>query len=219
MHPDGTLASMRDINWRLGTLGLDEHATALVFSNSSVNGEFEDSHFIASLLYLQGQNRVSIWKGEPAPLLNRMENASGISPGLLRLHFYQSTLRDEHLLLDSDVRQFFAGGSVQRLSLSVGSEIEVYERMDGARIVLAPTSQQALTTFARLLATSTAANRNNLGVHIDGMDERASTNFGAPRQLQTWLSVRSIVVALVVFVMSFCIVFLLVKRKRGSIDS
>jgi len=182
VHPDGTLASMRDINWLFGALGIDETATAVVFGNKIPGTGYDaDSHFVASIVFLLGQARVSIWNGDIDQLFDHQNRMSGAPPSVLRQHFFGATMRDAYLSLDSDVRQFFSTASVERLPLTAFPETEVYVRADGARLVVARNPRQALISFARLMATPTGAEPEHLRVHAVGMGDRSTADFGAPR--------------------------------------
>jgi len=212
VHPDGTLASVRDINWLFGTLGIDETATAVIFGNKITSAGYDaDSHFVASIVFLLGQARVSIWNADIDQLFDPENSISGAPPGMLRQHFFKATMRDAYLLLDSDVRQFFSTASVERLPLNAFPESEVYVRTDGAQLVVAPTPRQALTGFARLMATTAGANPEHLWVHAAGMGDRSAADFGAPRPFP-----RLFVFATVAFVLLAALIGFVRIRRQSS---
>ena len=54
LHPDGTPASFRDINWLAGTFALEPASTVVVFGSGET-----DNAFVAGMLFLLGQTRVA----------------------------------------------------------------------------------------------------------------------------------------------------------------
>ena len=97
LHPDGSPASFRGINWLAGTFGLDPAATAVVFGDDRTDGEF-----VAGMLFLLGQYRIVIWQGDLRSMLEAMEQGPGRRRSILRSLYYASPVRDEHIALDDD---------------------------------------------------------------------------------------------------------------------
>ena len=110
LHPDGTPASFRDVNWLAGAFGLDPAATVVVFGRSE-----SDTAFVAGMVFLLGQSRVVIWGGDDRILLGAGGRGAGRLPGMLRSRFYTAAMRDELIALDEDVSLFFGAGDAARL--------------------------------------------------------------------------------------------------------
>ena len=185
LHPDGTPASFRDVNWLAGAFGLDPAATVVVFGRNE-----SDTAFVAGMVFLLGQSRVVIWQGDDRTLLGSGERGAGRLQGILRSRFYTAAMRDEFIALDEDVSRFFGAGNVIRLD---GPEAEeeagwasdahdgsgplLYRRDDGARLVLAGDTREAVAHFARLLSRSPEPFPR---VHLDGLRGRSAQSLGAP---------------------------------------
>ena len=106
LHPDGSPASFRGINWLAGTFGLDPAATAVVFGDDRT-----DAEFVAGMLFLLGQSRVVIWRGGTHSMLDSMEPGPGRRRGTLRSLYYARPVRDGYIALDGDVRRFLGSGA------------------------------------------------------------------------------------------------------------
>ncbi len=177
LHPDGSPASFRGINWLAGTFGLDPAATAVVFGDDRT-----DNEFVAGMLFLLGQSRVVIWRGGPGAMPDSMEPGAGRRRGILRSLYYARPVRDGYIALDDDVRRFFGAGAVSEAPLperGAGADASVYRRDDdGALLVLARGTREAVAGFARVLLAHPPAPAL---VHIDGLRERTVESLGAPR--------------------------------------
>ena len=186
-YPDGRLASFRDINWLLGTLGADESRDAVVFGDDQ-----QSNHFVAGILYLLGQKRVHIFTKTTATkmtatkttatkttdeLLNQLPNARGQVTGLLRKSYYRAAMRDAHILLATDIDTLNLASKDADPNLSE-DDVFVYSRTHGEQFVFAKTPFQAIATFARILAGNSKQTMNSkVFVHADGLGQREPSSF------------------------------------------
>ena len=179
LHPDGTPASFRGINWLAGTFGLDPAAVAVVFGDDRT-----DSEFVAGMLFLLGQSRVVIWRGDLHSMPTSVKHGTGRRRGILRSLYYASPVRDGYIALDDDVRRFFGAGSASEAAVSVGdADASVWRRDDdGALLVLAGGARDAVAGLARVLLEQPSVPAQ---VHIDGLRGRAAESLGAPREGNT----------------------------------
>ena len=186
LHPDGTPASFRDINWLAGTFGLEPASTAVVFG-----GDETGNAFVAGMLFLLGQSRVVVWRGGARALLDSRKQGAGRLRGMLRSRFHTAPVRDEQIALDGDARAFFGSGAVVRLDyprsfdeagwlLGPPKDAPLLYRNDddGSLLLLARDTREAVTHLTRLLVRDPAAPAR---VHLDGLRGRAVESFGAPR--------------------------------------
>ena len=175
LHPNGTPASFRGINWLAGTFGLDPAAVAVVFGDDRT-----DNDFVAGMLFLLGQSRVVIWRGDLHSMPVSLKHGAGRRRGILRSLYYANPVRDGYIALDDDVRRFFGAGSVSEAAIPAGdADASVWRRDDdGALLVLAGDARDAVAGFARVLAEQPSAPAQ---VHIDGLRGRAAESLGAPR--------------------------------------
>ena len=186
LHPDGTPASFRDINWLAGTFGLEPASTAVVFG-----GDETDNAFVAGMLFLLGQSRVVVWRGEGRALLDSRKQGAGRLRGVLRGRFHTAPVRDDHIALDNDARAFFGAGAVTRLDYPRSFDEAGWLRGppkdapllyrdddDGSLLLLARDTREAVAHLTRLLIRDPAAPAR---VHLDGLRGRAAESFGAPR--------------------------------------
>ena len=186
LHPDGTPASFRDINWLAGTFALEPASTAVVFGSGET-----DNAFVAGMLFLLGQSRVVIWRGEVRALLDSRKRGAGRLRGMLRSRFHTAPVRDGYIALDSDVRAFFGSGAVVRLDYPRSFEEAGWLRGppkdapalyrndgDGSLLLLARDTREAVAHLARIMVRDPAAPAR---VHLDGLRGRAAERFGAPR--------------------------------------
>ena len=183
LHPNGTPASFRGINWLAGTFGLDPAAVAVVFGDDRT-----DSEFVAGMLFLLGQSRVLIWQGDLQPMPASLKHGTGRRRGILRSLYYASPVRDGYIALDNDVRRFFGAGSVSEAAFPADdADASVWRRDDdGALLVLAGGAREAVAGFARVLLEQPSAPAQ---VHIDGLRGRAAESLGAPREGNTRMSI------------------------------
>ena len=179
LHPDGSPASFRGINWLAGTLGLDPAATAVVFGDDRT-----DNDFVAGMLFLLGQSRVVIWRGDLHSMPVSVTDGAGRRRGILRSLYYASPVRDSYIALDDDVRRFFGAGSVSEANLPAGDADASFWRRDedGALLVLAGGAREAVAGFARVLLEQPSVPAQ---VHIDGLRGRTAESLGAPRDGDT----------------------------------
>ena len=186
LHPDGTPASFRDINWLAGTFGLEPASTAVVFG-----GDETDNAFVAGMLFLLGQSRVVVWRGEGRALLDSRKQGAGRLRGVLRGRFHTAPVRDGYIALDGDARAFFDSGAVVRLDYPRSFDEAgwlrgppkdaplLYRRDgDGALLLLARDTREAVAHLTRIMVRDPAAAAR---VHLDGLRGRAAESFGAPR--------------------------------------
>ncbi len=177
LYPDGQLAGFRDINWLVGTYGLEEDSVAVVFGDDE-----EDLRFVAGALFLIGAASVKLWKGEASDIGKLTGSGRSVTQGLLRLNYFANPVRDRFIALDSELRSFFGQGSGLSMSKSpagAGSgqvfQIEGGGSDTARRMVVADTPRQALDTFVHnLLLTSP----DGLRVHIDGLQGRSLEDMG-----------------------------------------
>ena len=174
VHPDGSPASFRDINWLVGTFGLDPAAAAVVFGHDDT-----DNDFVAGMLFLLGQSRVVIWRGDVRSMLDAGEPGAGRRRGILRSRYFSSPVRDGYIALDSDARRFFGAGTASRVDFSTrDTGASLYRRDDdGSLLVLADRTREAVAGLSRLLLEHPSA---PVQVHIDGLRGRTAESFGAP---------------------------------------
>ena len=185
LHPDGTPARFRDINWLAGTFGLDTLSTAIVFGDDE-----SDNDFVAGILFLLGQSRIVIWWGDPGALLEGRKRGAGRQRGILRSRFFVTPMRDEYIALDDDVRRFFESGPVVRLDYPhsfdeagwMGRPVQdaplLYRREGGdSLLLLAGDAREAVANLTRLLLRDPGA---PVRVHLDGLRGRSVETFGAP---------------------------------------
>ena len=183
LHPDGTPASFRGINWLAGTFGLDSAATAVVFGDDRT-----DNDFVAGMLFLLGQSRVVIWRGDLHSMPTSPKHGTGRRRGILRSLYYASPVRDGYIALDDDVRRFFGAGPVSEAAFPADdADASVWRRDDdGALLVLAGDAREAVAGFARVLLEHPAGPAQ---VHIDGLRGRTAESLGAPRESSTRMTI------------------------------
>ena len=174
LHPRGSPASFRGINWLAGTLGLDPAATAVVFGDDPT-----DREFVAGMLFLLGQPRVVIWRGGIRSIPDSMERGAGRRRGMLRSLYFASPVRDGYIALDDDVRRFFGVGSVSETAFAErDTDASLYRRDDdGALLVLAGGTREAVAGLARVVLAHPSAHAQ---VHIDGLRGNTPQSLGAP---------------------------------------
>ena len=112
LGPHGRLASFRQIFWLLGTAGLSGREHVLV-----VGDDPTERDFVAGMLYLCGQARVSVLK---APIAEGAGwPAAQLGPGtpraMTRNPVYQAAVRDDDLVLRSDLAREIAAGDAPPL--------------------------------------------------------------------------------------------------------
>ena len=221
LHPDGALASFRDINWLAGAFGLEPTSTAIVFG-----GDESDNDFVAGILFLLGQSSVVIWQGDARTILDSWKRGTGKIRGMLRSRFYTDPIRDEYIALDEDVRSFFSTGVVARLRYPQSFEEArwllrpphggpwLYRRGLYRRggqeslLLLAGDTRNAVAHFTRLLLQDPAAPAR---VHLDGLRGRSVESFGAPH---AGIGGLTLLAAAMGFVSILCIV-LMVRARAG----
>lgn len=186
LHPDGTPASFRDINWLAGTFGLEPASAAVVFGENE-----DDNAFVAGMLFLLGQSRVVVWRGEVRALLDSRKRGAGRLRGMLRSRFHTAPMRDGYIALDGDARAFFGSGAVVRLDYPRSFDEAGWLRGppkdapllyrndgDGSLLLLARDTREAVAHLARLLVRDPGAPAR---VHLDGLRGRPAESIGAPR--------------------------------------
>ncbi len=104
----GRLAGFREIYWLLGTAGLSGSEHVLV-----VGDDPTERDFVAGMLYLCGQRKVSILTlplsqgaGLPAARLG-----SGVGRAMTRNPYYQATVRENDIVLRSELARTLAAGT------------------------------------------------------------------------------------------------------------
>jgi thiosulfate/3-mercaptopyruvate sulfurtransferase len=130
LGPHGRLAAISDVLWLLGTAGLDGSEHVLVAGDDAVERDF-----IAGLLYLAGQSRVSVLT-EPISRLTAGEGAkwdSGAERSNTREKVYQAPVRDGLIVLRNDLAALLSEG-IAPVLLDGRSEKEYWgERIRGQR--------------------------------------------------------------------------------------
>ena len=185
LHPDGTPASFRDINWLAGTFGLEPASTAVVFGGGET-----DNAFVAGMLFLLGQSRVVVWRGDARALLDSRKRGAGRLRGMLRSRFHTAPVRDEHIALDRDARAFFGSGAAVRLDYPRSFDEAGWLRRppkdapalyrndgDGSLLLLARDTREAVAHLTRIMVRDPGAPAR---VHLDGLRGRTVESFGAP---------------------------------------
>ncbi len=120
LGPHGRLASFRQIFWLLGTAGLSGREHVLVVGDDPVERDF-----VAGMLYLCGQARVSVLtapiaQGAGWPL---SQLGPGTPRAMTRSPIYQATMRDDDLVLRTDLaRKLVAGDAPPLLDGRSGAE-------------------------------------------------------------------------------------------------
>jgi len=105
LGPHGRLASFRQIFWLLGTAGLSGREHVLVVGDDPVERDF-----VAGMLYLSGQRKVSI-------LTRAVSQGAGLAPdalgpgrprAMLRNPIYQGTVRGDDIVLRTELARMLA---------------------------------------------------------------------------------------------------------------
>jgi len=102
LGPHGRLASFREIYWLLGTAGLSEQAHVLV-----VGDDPTERDFVAGMLYLCGQRKVSILT---IPIargagLEQAQMGQGTGRGMTRNPIYLGVVREGRIVLRDELAQ------------------------------------------------------------------------------------------------------------------
>ncbi len=105
LGPHGRLASFREIYWLLGTAGLSEQVHVLV-----VGDDPTERDFVAGMLYLCGQRKVSILT---IPIargagLEQTQMGQGTGRGMTRNPIYQGVVREGQIVLRDELAQALA---------------------------------------------------------------------------------------------------------------
>jgi len=102
LGPHGRLASFREIYWLLGTAGLSDKAHVLV-----VGDDPTERDFVAGMLYLCGQEKVSILSIPVArgAGLEPAQMGPGMGRGMTRNPIYQGTVREDRIVLRDELAQ------------------------------------------------------------------------------------------------------------------
>lgn len=105
LGPHGRLASFREIYWLLGTAGLSEQVHVLV-----VGDDPTERDFVAGMLYLCGQKKVSILTIPVArgAGLKQTQMGQGIGRGMTRNPIYQGVVREDQIVLRDELVQALA---------------------------------------------------------------------------------------------------------------
>lgn len=108
LGPHGRLVNMSAVLWILGTAGLDGSEPVLV-----VGGTTEDRDFIAGLIFLAGQFRVTVLN---VPLNHAIKNKKNIlAPGMAKSNtrekVYQAQVRDNLIVLRGDIVGWLSHGN------------------------------------------------------------------------------------------------------------
>ncbi len=105
LGPHGRLASFREIYWLLGWVGLSEKAHVLV-----VGDDPTERDFVAGMLYLCGQRKVSILSIPVArgAGLKQTQMGQGMGRGMTRNPIYQGVVREDRIVLRDELAQALA---------------------------------------------------------------------------------------------------------------
>lgn len=163
--PHGELPSFADIYWLLGTLGLDGSEHVLV---TGANSRSRD--YVAALLYLCGQSRISVLSSSLDTLLSnaKYRTGSGIPRAILRKTIYRAVMRDQALLLPGELKELHEQGvtvvmenaspsSVKNSRPVLASMARAIRTQPGLHVVYAEHLRDAITAFGYLLALNTTA--------------------------------------------------------------
>ena len=144
---------------------------------------------------------------------------------MLRQHFFQAPIREQHIALDTDLYALFASdgfalldypSTLERVGwlelLSGKRDPLLYAREDDAMLLLlADSTYTAVAHLARVIAT---ASRSNVIVHLDGLRGRPLRMFGAPSTQEREIVLFTICLAIVVLVMA-ALLARFSRRKQG----
>ena len=127
LGPGNRLANFSGLLWLLGTAGLTGSEHVLVTGDRGANKEF-----IAGVLYLAGQKKVSVLS-PPLKSLPANEMSPGISRSKTRENVYQAAMRSGRIVLRSDLAGLLQSGNAPVL-LDGRSEREYWgQEIRGAR--------------------------------------------------------------------------------------
>lgn len=101
----GELPSFRDINWALGTAGLQTGDDVLVFADDHTKRDA-----LAALVHLAGVRQTWLWPGDSKDLSERMGSSAGTGRALIRVSYFDAPMRDEDLLLKNQFAEFRTQG-------------------------------------------------------------------------------------------------------------
>jgi len=99
------LPSFYHSNWLLGTLGLDGSETVLVFSDNAA-----ERNLVAGMMYLAGQQAVTIWSGKIEALQRVFGAGKGVPRGMIRKSVFSGEVRDDQIALIEDLDALAADG-------------------------------------------------------------------------------------------------------------
>jgi len=105
LGPHKRLANFSGLIWLLGTAGLTGEEHVLVTGDQSTNKEF-----IAGVLYLAGQRKVSVLTS-PLKSLPEGKMAPGISRSKTRENVYQAAMRSDLIVLRSELAGMLQSGN------------------------------------------------------------------------------------------------------------
>lgn len=103
LGPHGRLANFRDIQWLLGTVGLDGYERVLVIGNNRT-----EKDFVAGILYLAGQAKVEVLSKMPQP---SALTEGGTARSITREKIFQAPMRDHLLILRDELATLIKAGA------------------------------------------------------------------------------------------------------------
>jgi len=107
LGPHGRLDGFREIFWLLGTAGLSGGEQVLVVGDDSTERDF-----VAGMLYLCGQRKVSILAlpVSQGAGLAAGQMGPGVGRAMLRNPYYQATVREDSIVLRNELARILASG-------------------------------------------------------------------------------------------------------------
>ncbi len=142
------LASFYDIGWAFGTADLKETDHVLVFADKP-----QDRNFLAGLLFLAGQHKISTWLGKISDLQKALGKGVGNNRGILRTHIYSGLMRDNYIAQTNEIDILQQKGwrliSESRVN---PSNKTIQKSIDEKLIVWGSSPIKNIATFAQLQA-------------------------------------------------------------------
>ena len=142
------LASFYDIGWAFGTADLKETDHVLVFADKAL-----DRNFLAGLLFLSGQHKISTWLGKTSDLQKVIGEGAGNNRGILRTHIYSGLMRDNYIAQPNEIKILQKKGwRLVSESIVNPSNKTIQKSIDEKLIVWGPSPIKNIATFAQLKA-------------------------------------------------------------------
>ena len=152
-YPDLQLASFRDINWLLGTLGISEAKDIVV-----IGDRHKEKFFVAGILHLMGLKQVTVVNQATNLLFDQHPLSAGLSSTLLRSNYLTTPLQDELIVLNSEFHEL-ASRKDTRIINKLNNVMEIEVQGFKYRIIAATNPVEAIAYFASKI-TSLPAGRS-----------------------------------------------------------